>query len=141
MADKPTIVENILETFYYVVANRFAAITEAGDVGLNPNELFMTPDELRDKLSQLSRLELRTLGRTAAETNEALLLDSKVDNTDAKNAREIGRKSGSTTPLFLFPAAEKSVDIEIQSRSTRNFHGDFQAFVSDLFSRHQRESR
>jgi transcription-repair coupling factor (superfamily II helicase) len=35
----------------------------------------------------------------------------------------------SKQPLFLFPTAEKAVEIEIQSRSTRKFHGDIAAFV------------
>ena len=35
----------------------------------------------------------------------------------------------SKQPLFLFPTAEKAVEIEIGSRSTRKFHGDINAFV------------
>ena len=34
-------------------------------------------------------------------------------------------------PLFLFPAQENSVEIEIGSRSTRKFHGDVAALVRD----------
>ena len=37
----------------------------------------------------------------------------------------------SETPLFLFPTAEKAVEIEITSRSTRKFHGDIVALVRD----------
>ena len=37
----------------------------------------------------------------------------------------------SKQPLFLFPTAEKAVEIEIGSRSTRKFHGDIAAFVRD----------
>ena len=35
----------------------------------------------------------------------------------------------SKQPLFLFPTAEKAVEIEIGSRSTRKFHGDINSFV------------
>ncbi len=35
----------------------------------------------------------------------------------------------SKQPLFLFSTAEKAVEIEIQSRSTRKFHGDINSFV------------
>ncbi len=37
-------------------------------------------------------------------------------------------------PLFLFPTAEKSVEIEIGSRSTRKFHGNIKDFVNQLKS-------
>ncbi|MCY7374802.1 MAG: transcription-repair coupling factor [Pyrinomonadaceae bacterium] len=37
----------------------------------------------------------------------------------------------SKQPLFLFPTAEKSVEIEIGSRSTRKFHGDIASLVRD----------
>ena len=37
-------------------------------------------------------------------------------------------------PLFLFPAAETTVEIEIGSRSTRKFHGDIKALVQSLKS-------
>jgi tRNA(Leu) C34 or U34 (ribose-2'-O)-methylase TrmL len=40
----------------------------------------------------------------------------------------------SVDPIFLFSAAEKSVDIPIQSRSTRNFHGNFADFASHITS-------
>ncbi len=38
----------------------------------------------------------------------------------------------SNQPLFLFPASEKSVEIEITSRSTRKFHGNVKEFAEIL---------
>jgi transcription-repair coupling factor (superfamily II helicase) len=40
--------------------------------------------------------------------------------------------AASAAPLFLFSTAEKSTELEILSRSTRKFHGDFPAFAGDL---------
>lgn len=41
----------------------------------------------------------------------------------------------STQPLFLFPTAEKSVEIELQSRSPRKFHGNIKDFVNEIKSK------
>jgi transcription-repair coupling factor (superfamily II helicase) len=38
------------------------------------------------------------------------------------------------TPLFLFPTAEKSVDFEFTSRSTRKFHGNVREFAQNIKS-------
>ena len=43
----------------------------------------------------------------------------------------------SKQPLFLFSTAEKSVEIEITSRSTRRFHGDIASLARDSKSRIQ----
>lgn len=40
----------------------------------------------------------------------------------------------SKEPLFLFPTAEINAEIEIQSRSTRKFHGNLREFANDLKS-------
>ena len=135
--DEPTIVENTLETLYESLRRRHAEITEAGDVGLAPSELFLEPGELKSHLSNLCRLELRTLGRTAAELDETLLIDSKVDNAEIGKTGTKSRKqtAAAAPPLFLFSTTEKAKEYEIQSRSTRNFHGDVPAFVSELNAR------
>ena len=41
-------------------------------------------------------------------------------------------KTKKSNPLFLFSTAEKSVDFEIQSRSTRKYSGDLKAFANEL---------
>lgn len=43
----------------------------------------------------------------------------------------------STQSLFLFPTAEKSVEIELQSRSTRKFHGDIASLAQSSKSKVQ----
>ncbi len=116
--DEPASVEHALTGLYEHAANTFNAITETGDVGLEPRELFLMPEELRIKLDKSSNLELRALGRTAAGTDEEFALGESTDSA----------------PLFLFSTAAKAAEIEIQSRSTRKFYGDIQAFVTELGS-------
>jgi transcription-repair coupling factor (superfamily II helicase) len=41
-------------------------------------------------------------------------------------------KKSEKKPLFLFSTAEKSVEIEIQSRSTRKYHGNVKDFAGEL---------
>ncbi len=126
VVDEPVVVEKTLSEFYENLENRFAETDENDEIGLAPGELFLTGEELREKLSKQKRVELRSLGRTAAATDEQFQLIETFENTESPNE---GRK-----PLFLFPAAEKSVEIEIGSRSTRKFHGNVKEFAGELKS-------
>jgi len=113
--DEPTTVEGSLEELYEHTDIRFSAILENGEIGVEPNELFLRPDELRDRLSPVTRIELRSLGRVAAATDEDFSTD---------RARS----------LFLFPTAEKAVEMEILSRTTRKFHGTLREFLDTIKS-------
>ncbi|HSU25565.1 MAG TPA: CarD family transcriptional regulator, partial [Pyrinomonadaceae bacterium] len=112
--DEPAAVENSLSHLYEHTRTRFAEITETGDVGPDPNELFLDEMQMRKTLDGRTRIELRTLGRTAAATDEDFSLGEKN--------------------LFLFPTAEKAVELEIQSRSTRKFAGLVRDFAENLNS-------
>ncbi len=68
--DEPAMIEQTLATFYENTENHFAQITEQGEIGLQPNELFLSIEELREKLEETKRIELRALGKTAAQTDE-----------------------------------------------------------------------
>jgi transcription-repair coupling factor (superfamily II helicase) len=114
--DEPAAVEHTLAGLYENVRDNYKAITETGEVGLEPKELFLMPDELRTKLESASSLEFRALGRTAAGTDEEFAVGDSTDSA----------------PLFLFSTASKATEVEIQSRSTRKFYGDIKAFVTEL---------
>ncbi len=126
VVDEPIIVEKTLSEFYENLENRFAETDEHDEIGLAPNELFLTGEELRENLNKQKRIELRALGKTAANTDEQFQLIENFENVESPNE---GRK-----PLFLFPAAEKSTDVEIGSRSTRKFHGNVKEFANELKS-------
>ncbi|MCY7374799.1 MAG: hypothetical protein LH472_02355 [Pyrinomonadaceae bacterium] len=70
IVDEPLLVEQTLSNYYETIEKHFAEITEADDIGLAPNELFLSGAELREKLADKQRIELRALGRTAAQTDE-----------------------------------------------------------------------
>jgi transcription-repair coupling factor (superfamily II helicase) len=133
--DEPSIIEQSLSAFYEKLDNRFVEITEAGEIGLEPQELFLSSEELRGKFSAQQRVELRALGRTAAKTDEEFSFDAQTRRrADAENGNRqsaIGNPQ-SSVPLFLFPSAEKSVEFEIGSRSTRKYHGNVKDFAVEL---------
>ena len=120
--DEPPLIEQTLSTFYEQIQKHFEQTIAVGDVGLEPGELFLDADAIREQIEKRSRVELRSLGKTAAATDEDFRFDSE------KNA---GVTVG---PLFLFPTAEKSSDFEIMARSTRKFHGDVRQFAAGLES-------
>ncbi len=133
--DEPQLLEQTISAFYENTREHFRQTLDADDVALDPNELFIDVDELREKLVMAKRVELRALGRTAAKTDEEFAINAergmRNSERDAKSALPIPK---SKSPLFLFPTAEKSIDLEILSRSTRKFHGDIRAFADHLKS-------
>ncbi|MEO7674643.1 MAG: hypothetical protein ABIU09_11270, partial [Pyrinomonadaceae bacterium] len=132
--DEPSTVESVIGKFYYDVNRRFAALAEAGDVGLKPNELLLDAKDLRGKLNDRRVVELRALGKTASLTDEEFLYEGGNpgggEHDPIPNVEMLNSDPTSKTPLFLFPAAENSSDIEIASRSTRKFHGNIADFVA-----------
>jgi transcription-repair coupling factor (superfamily II helicase) len=67
--DEPSTIELHLSEFYENLERRFAEICEIDEIGLEPNELFLTVEELRKKLDECKRIELRSLGISAGETD------------------------------------------------------------------------
>ncbi|HEX2641077.1 MAG TPA: CarD family transcriptional regulator, partial [Pyrinomonadaceae bacterium] len=130
--DEPPIIEQTLAAFYEQIQKQYQQTLDTGDIGLDPKELFLDATELRQKLEPKQRVELRALGKTAAQTDE----DFQFGPSGNTVANLLGRSEtvDSTAPLFLFPTAEKSADFEITSRSTRRFHGDVRGFAGSLDS-------
>ncbi len=126
--DEPSIIEQTLALFYENLEKRFNETTEAGEIGLEPNEIFLSGAQLRGKFETKQRVELRALGRTAAATDEEFSLDAE---TPSENY-ELRITNYEKKPLFLFSTAEKSVEFEIGSRSTRKYHGNVKEFAGEL---------
>ena len=73
-------------------------------------------------------MELRALGKAAAETGENLEFENDLPKIEISNLKS----NKSSKPLFLFPTAEIKSEFEIGSRSTRKFHGNVKDFSSNL---------
>ena len=128
--DEPPIIEQTLSNYYENLQNHFEEITEAGEIGLAPDEIFLSGADLREKLSDKQRLELRALGKTAAETGENLEFENDKSEIQISNFK----LKNSSKPLFLFPTVEIKTEFEIGSRSTRKFHGNLKDFSNNLKS-------
>jgi transcription-repair coupling factor (superfamily II helicase) len=117
VVDEPAGIESYLSEFYERLTDRYREIDQADDIALAPEELFLTVEELRQLITVRQRLELRTLGRAAAETDLNLALEAEAPKV------ELGRSRGTRQPVFLFPAVETALEVEWQSQSTLRYHG------------------
>lgn len=116
--DEPTIVESTAAKFIDDATAHFASLGSAGEIGLHPEELLLSAEELNGRFDLPPRIELRALGKTAAQTDADFALS---ENTES-------------VPIFLFPTAAHSVDLELTSRPTRKFHGDVADFAASIRS-------
>jgi transcription-repair coupling factor (superfamily II helicase) len=72
--DEPTTIELHLGEFYENLSRRYAEICQVDEIGLEPDELFLSVEELRKNLDANRRIELRSLGLSASETDEDFTL-------------------------------------------------------------------
>ncbi|MEJ7713166.1 MAG: hypothetical protein WKF84_25815 [Pyrinomonadaceae bacterium] len=121
--DEPGVIENSLSKMYEALAARYAEIESADDIGLRPEEIYLTPDELRIALGDWQRIELRALGRAAGSIDESFSLEAEQPSV------QLGRSTRQlAAPLFLFSAVEDATEIEWISTAARRYHG----LVADL---------
>ena len=100
VVDEPSSVENYLGEVYQTLAERYAQTDAVDDLAVTPEELYLSAEELRAKLDQRQRIELRVLGRAAAEIDQAVALDAEAPKV------QLGRARGVRAPLFLFRSPE-----------------------------------
>ncbi|HYY58518.1 MAG TPA: CarD family transcriptional regulator, partial [Pyrinomonadaceae bacterium] len=131
VVDEPGAVESYLGSVYETLSARYAETESADELGLRPEELYLTPEELRARLSSLQRLELRALGRVAAIVDQQIALDAEQPEL------QIGRRRSASAPLFLFPAVEPAVEVEWPSQSARRYHGRLPELAGDVLRAYQ----
>src|SRR6185369_16648846 len=124
--DEPSGIDSFLGDVYQSLTDRFNETDAADDLGLAPEELYLTPAELRAKLDQRPRLELRTLGRAAANVDQELQLDAEAPQV------QLGRSRARRRPLFLFPSVGTVPENEWKSQSVMRYHGRLADLAADL---------
>src|SRR5215211_2489989 len=132
--DEPSGIESYLSEFYERLSERYREIDEADDIALTPEELFLTAEELRQLIPARQRVELRTLGRAASETDMDLALEAEAPTV------QLGRARGVRQPVFLFPAVESALEVEWKSQSTLRYHGRIADLAAEV-SRAVEEAR
>ena len=159
IVDEPTMVDKHLSGVYETLNKRYAATEATDELGLAPEILYLTPAELREKLEIMPRLELRSLGRAAAETDNALVLEisdfkSQIPEKEVPGSefkvQSSGEAQGSVgesplpnpysptpnpqppTPLFLFPLVGEVPEIQWGARAARRYHGRWPELAREL---------
>ena len=105
------------------------------ELALAPEKLFLTPDELRSRIENIQRIELRLLGSAAFELQEELSTEIVTTDTESvPGAVATGpfQNRDQSAPLFLFPPEPELNEIEIISRSVRRWHGHVADLARDL---------
>ncbi len=132
--DEPSGIEAYLSEFYERLSDRYREIDEADDIALTPEELFLTAEELRQLIPARQRVELRTLGRAASETDMDLALEAEAPTV------QLGRARRTRQPVFLFPTVESATEVEWKSQSTLRYHGRIADLAAEV-SRAVEEAR
>ena len=136
--DEPIAVENYLSTAFQILENRYAETDAADDLGLTPEQLYLTAEEMRAAIDALSRVELRALGRTAANVDHELALDAEAPKIS------VGKERAQRRPLFLFPHEDAGgtpalqSEIEWKAQSVMRYHGRLPDLARDVIERHDK---
>jgi transcription-repair coupling factor (superfamily II helicase) len=160
VVDEPVAVENFLSSAFQTLADRFAENDAADDLGLRPDELYLTPDDLRAKLDAMQRVEVRALGRTVTKFDQEIALDADAPKIS------VGKERAQKKPLFLFPhlpalstprerrgvgggvsrtanlspnpspLAERGMEIEWKAQSAMRYHGRLPDLARHVIDRH-----
>ena len=124
--DEPSSIDTYLAEAYQTLADRFSETDAADNLGLSPEELYLTTEELRARLDKQQRLELRTLGRAAADVDEALGLEAEDPKV------QVGRTRSRRRPMFLFPTVEQAPEVEWKTQSAMRYHGRLAELAADV---------
>ncbi|MGH9874281.1 MAG: transcription-repair coupling factor [Pyrinomonadaceae bacterium] len=124
--DEPSSVETHLSEVFQTLADRYAETDAVDDIAVEPHELYLSVEELRAKLDSKQRVELRVLGRAAAELDQSVALDAEAPNV------QLGRTRTVREPLFLFPVVGPAPEVEWKTQSVHKYHGRLADLAADL---------
>jgi len=126
VVDEPSSVETHLGEVFQTLADRYSETDAVDDIAVEPRELYLSVEELRAKLDSKQRVELRVLGRAAAELDQSVALDAEAPKV------QLGRTRAVREPLFLFPVAGLAPEVEWKTQSTRKYHSRLASLAADL---------
>lgn len=126
VVDEPSGVEKFLSNVYETLETHFAETEAADELGLRPDELYLTAEELRTSIDEMQRLEFRVLGREASVVDEALALEAEQPKVS------LGRTRVSPQPLFLFSTAHAAQEVDWAAQSVRRYHGRINDLAGDI---------
>ncbi len=124
--DEPSITETYLGETFQTLAERYAQTDAVDDIAVKPEELYLSVEELRAKLDEKQRVELRVLGRAAAEFDQAVALDAEQPKV------QLGRARSTRSPLFLFPVVGAVTEVDWKTQTTTKYHGRIAALATEI---------
>ncbi|MBO0724056.1 MAG: transcription-repair coupling factor [Blastocatellia bacterium] len=144
VVDEPSEVEKQIRSTLEELQRGYERAEAVDELALEPDKLFLTPDELRDRIGKLQRVELRLLGSAALAFEEEL--DVETQNSASPQSPDVETQNLASlppnlsafinrepsVPLFLFPPEPKTTEIEIPSRAVRRWHGRFGELAAEL---------
>ncbi len=152
IVDEPIAVESYLSTAFQTLADRYAETDAADDLGLAPQELYLTAEELGAGIDAMQRVELRALGRTTSRIDQELALDAEQPKVS------VGKVRAQRKPLFLFPGLDAGLvprgrtsapsrlsmedfpgEVEWKAQSVMRYHGRLPDLAGDLIKRQTTE--
>ncbi|HKZ00642.1 MAG TPA: transcription-repair coupling factor, partial [Pyrinomonadaceae bacterium] len=125
VVDEPSSIDSYLGEVYQGLSERYAETDSADDIALTPEELYLPTEQLRTLLDQQQRLEMRTLGRAAADIDQALMLETEAPKV------QLGKTRARRYPLFLFPAEVPATEVEWRTQSVMRYHGRLVDLAAD----------
>lgn len=114
IVDEPIDVERHAAKVADRLAARYAEAEETGEVALEPDRIYSTVDELRERLDVFQRVDFRVLGSAAAR------LDAEVE------------ADGDRPPTFAFPLPHDAPEARIASQSPPRYHGRIPELADEL---------
>ncbi len=132
LIDEPGGIESYLGDVYQGLAQRYAETDAADDIALRPDEIYLTSEELRAAIDQRQRLEVRTLGRAAADVDQGFALEAQIPEL------QVGKRRPTRLPMFLFPTVETGPEIEWKAHSVMRYHGRIADLATDVMRRKER---
>jgi transcription-repair coupling factor (superfamily II helicase) len=144
VVDEPAEVEKQIRSTLEELQRGYERAEAVDELALEPDKLFLTPDELRGRTGELPRLELRLLGSAALAFEEELATEDVNAGANLEIAPDSGPDSGldsrltafinrePSVPLFLFPPESTTTEVEITSRAVRRWHGRFGDLAAEL---------
>jgi transcription-repair coupling factor (superfamily II helicase) len=132
--DEPVEIEKQAGDLHNYLQDRYAKATEAGELALEPDRLFLSAEELRARFDSFTRVEFRLLGREASATDQYFRIEGGISPAPIPlaEAQEFSRPKLETTSPFLFNINDSTRDIAIVSQSPRRYQGRVQDLAHDL---------
>jgi transcription-repair coupling factor (superfamily II helicase) len=143
--DEPAEVEKQLRSLLEELQRGYDRCEQIDELALPPDQLFLTPDELRALIDKQQRVELRLLGAMAMVQQDELTTEEILSDTAIKTAANprlaafVNRPP--SAPLFLFPPEAAPREFNLTARAVRRWHGkvaDLATELKELAACHQR---